>query len=49
MTSDPVKVMVENLKTLHNAKSSVEEKEAALENLNDFCEDVDLANGKQKN
>ena len=51
MGSDPVKIMIKNIKTLANMNDesiSVEMKLESLENLSDFCEDIDFASGLSK-
>ena len=45
---DPVKMMIENIKALADMQDQVvteEEKLEILDNLCDFCEDIDLASG----
>ena len=45
-SNNPVKQMLEDIKTIMDASTSQEEKEEALEQLEMYCEDVDLANGE---
>jgi len=44
--NDPVKIMIKRVKVLLDGQEGIEEQEGALEDLQMYCEDIDLANGK---
>ena len=43
--NNPIKKMIECIQTLVDGERPMEEQEQALDDLQDYCEDIDLANG----